>query len=245
MNKVKTGVRIGWVTDLHTRQAAAGTSAIEARRCREVLPALEQALAALRGQVDWLVCTGDMVDDATLEGAAQDLLTLRSLFDSVGLPYMALPGNHDPAPDRFYQVFDAPLWRQTVEGLTMLAFADGIREGDVAATRSQADLARMEQALVEPGQGPILCWQHYLVWPDRSGGYPHNYTNAAAVRDTLTAAARPVLCLSGHYHAGAMAANANNIDYVVARAFCQAPFPYYVLDVGDGGWRLWERGVGR
>ena len=103
------GIRIGYLTDVHLRKHVLGTSSIEKRHCREMAELLPRALNRIaRESPDVVVCTGDLLDVPAGPGVVQDLQFCKEVFDDCGFPYLVLPGNHDPLPHDFYQVFPKP-----------------------------------------------------------------------------------------------------------------------------------------
>ena len=243
------GARLGLITDLHFREAVAGDSKNpkrEGRRIRELLPrCLEQFRQA---GVELVLCAGDCVDDEAQPGAMEDLAALREIFEQGGLPYVVVPGNHDPAPDDFYTVFPRPERWYRVGGCDIAVFGDdepapGVSGGKEQARRSEAVLREVESVLRAPG-ALTLTLQHYVVFPDHEGpGYNHTYANAPEVRAQLERSARRVVSLSGHYHRGHALHEHNGVRYFTGRSLCERPYPYYVID-GDpeaGDVRIEER----
>jgi 3',5'-cyclic AMP phosphodiesterase CpdA len=241
-------VRIGLVTDLHYRGAVPGTSRIARRHSREALFLLEAALERFHlARVDALVCLGDVVDDPTHPAAIDDLVAVRQAMDSLDAPTWVLPGNHDPKPGAFYEVFQTPQRAARLGDCEIIAFPeDRPLEGEEVAARSAALLDEEARLL---GNVPdcvawTLCLQHYLIWPERNEGYPHNYYNASAIREVMEASPRRILSLSGHYHPGAYVASHNGVTYMVGAALCEAPFPCYVLDLTREGLSVLECDMG-
>lgn len=230
-------MRIGYSTDLHYRGAVPGTSPIAKRECRRVLGLLETCLADLsRRGVDLLICTGDLVDDPEHPAAPEDLAALRKVIEATGLPSILLPGNHDPAPEAFYRVFDRPTAVIQADGGQIVSFCDDVvEEGSLASTRADSALAQMRSSLGQPSPGWTLALQHYLIYPDRNEGYPHNYANAAAIRAIMEASPRALVSVSGHFHPGCEATRHNGVTYLCGGAFCEAPHPYYVIEIETAG----------
>ena len=231
-------MRLGYITDLHYRGAVPGTSAIAKRRCRQALGLLERALDRFcQVGVDGLVCTGDLVDDPDHPAALEDLESLGRAMASLGVPLWILPGNHDPAPDAFFQVLPMPQPRDRLRGWEVLSFhRDAPTHGQVQAVRSPQSLAQMAAWLAAPVDGleGTLCLQHYFLWPERNQGYPHNYGNDAAIREIMEAAPRRIVSVSGHYHPGVWATRHHGVTYLAGSALCEAPHRHYVLDLGEG-----------
>jgi hypothetical protein len=102
------------LTDIHYREAVPGTSPIAKRECRRMGEVLDRCLEYLTAaRVELVICAGDCVDDPSHPAVPEDLASLRDRFTATGLPFIMLPGNHDPAPEVFYQTVPRPprVWR--------------------------------------------------------------------------------------------------------------------------------------
>ena len=241
-------MRIGLITDLHFRDAVPGTSAIARRECRRVGEVLVAALAALRAAgADLVLCAGDCVDTETDPRVPEDLDALRRLLDASGLPYVAVPGNHDPPPEAFYHHLPRPPRRARYGDVELLTFGDDpFDRQSQLATRPEADLAWMRQTLTAPAPGVALTvvLQHCTLYPEHTGpGYRHTYANDAAIRAALREASRPVLAVSGHNHRGSPLTAVDGVRYLTARALCEHPYPYALLHTAGGRVRVEERAV--
>ena len=229
-------MRIGYLTDLHYRNMVPGTSTIAKRRCREVGRLLERALDIMASDgIDLLLCTGDLLDDPQHPAAMDDLGELRDLLASLGVDTMILPGNHDPHPEAFFQVFERPDCLMSRRHIDVLTFAgDHVLAGERASVRSDLALREMQEILsAESDAGWTVVAQHYLVYPERNEGYPHNYANGGSIRSIMEQSERGILSISGHYHPGASVSRHNGVSYFVGSAFCEAPHRCYVVDLEE------------
>jgi 3',5'-cyclic AMP phosphodiesterase CpdA len=246
-------MRIGFLTDLHYRNAVAGTSRISRRECRRMGEVLERALEALvAAGAGLLICAGDCVDDESAPGVPEDLADLRARFLATGLPLVIVPGNHDPPADGFYAILPRPPRRQRIGGCEVLAFGDDPFDSQTQlATRPEETLRWMREALDRPaGEGLTLLVQHYALFPEHSGpGYRHTYANDAAIRAVLEGASgrgpdpERLLALSGHNHRGSPLTTHRGVTYLTGRALCEHPFPYYLLHTEGAQVRVEERAV--
>ena len=136
--------------------------------------------------------TPHAADASALLGALRDLL------ERLDCPWLALPGNHDPSPAVFYDVFDRVEYLD-VNNVRMASFVDADEPG-YNASRSAEDLTRM--ATVADGhRGPLVALQHVPV--DEPGGEAkYGYTNCAEVTTAMRAHGY-TLAVSGHHHPGA------------------------------------------
>lgn len=242
------GARLGLITDLHFREAVAGDSKNPKREGRRIGELLPRCLEELRNAgVELLLCAGDCVDDETLPGVMEDLAALRAMLERSGVPFVVVPGNHDPRAEDFYRVFRRPERWYRVGGCDVVVFGDDEPvPGKEQARRPEGVLGEVEQRLREPG--PLtFALQHYVVFPDHEGpGYNHTYENAAEVRGQLERSPRKIVSLSGHYHRGHALHEHNGVRYLTARSLCERPYPFCVID-GDaesGEVRIEERTLG-
>ena len=232
------GMTVGYLTDIHLRKEVPGTSIMEARHCREMAELLPRALARMcRESPDMIVCTGDVVDVATGPGAAQDLRLCKKFFDDCGIPYIVLPGNHDPLPDDFYRIFPAPQKRLLLNNCELISFhEDACFNGEESSKRSERSLHAMEDLLIGANLRPeaTLLFQHYVIYPDHNEGFPHNYQNDDDIRIILERSDRRLVSISGHYHPGIPMTKKNGVSYFAGRAFCEPPYTCYIIRTSGG-----------
>ncbi|MCK5157240.1 MAG: metallophosphoesterase [Spirochaetales bacterium] len=233
------GIRIGYLTDIHLRKEVSGTSIIETRHCRKMAGLLPSALARMcRESPDMIVCTGDVLDVSTGPGVDQDLRLCKKFFDDCGTPYVVLPGNHDPLPDDFYRVFPVPEKRLLLNNCELIFFhEDACFNGEQSSKRSERSLHTMADILMRAKccEEATLLFQHYVIYPDRNEGYPHNYQNDDEIRSILEQSDRQLLSISGHYHSGIPMMQKNNVSYFAGRAFCEKPYSCYIINASEHG----------
>lgn len=236
-------MKLGFLTDIHFRDAVPGTSSIAARECRrmdEILPRCLDALVA--AQVDLVVCAGDCVDEPAAPGVEADLATLGRHFAASGLPAILVPGNHDPAPERFYEVLPRPPRRCRYGDCEVITFFDDVWEAWCErARRSMASLELMRTLLgpPEPEVALSVTIQHYVVFPEHTGtGYRHTYENDGEIREILEHSPRRLVVLSGHRHAGHPLTVHRGVTYFTGRALCEHPYPYYILHTEGAALRV-------
>jgi len=242
------GTRIGLISDLHYRNVVPGTPANLKRDSRMAGELLRRCLEEMaRLEVDVLVCAGDCVDDPAQPGALEDVAELGEMLASSGRRTIVVPGNHDPVPEVFYRALPRalrPPRQQRIGECDFLTFGDDVNVPEKQrAHRTEGALREMEAVLGRPGPLTFTV-QHYVVFPDHVGtGYNHTYENAAGIRAVMERSPRKVVSLSGHFHRGYALAEHNGVQYFTARALCEAPYPYYVLEVDGEEVRVEERSL--
>jgi predicted phosphodiesterase len=227
-------MKIGFLTDVHFREVVPGTSRIMKRECRRMGEVLDRCLESLvKERVDVLVCAGDCVDEPDEPGVLEDLTTMQARFAATGIPAIVIPGNHDPAPEVFYQVVARPPRVLRAGGGEVVTFFDDVWQPEIQrARRDEHRLSTMRDLLASQAPEMVtFVLQHYVVYPEHIGpGYNHTLSNDAEIRTLLEASPRRPVVLSGHYHAGHSLTEHNGVTYFTGRALCERPFPYYVLE---------------
>ncbi len=179
-------------------------------------------------QPDATVVLGDVVDHPHAADAPALLLEARQVLDRLDAPWLALPGNHDPAEAAFYDVFEH-VDHLDVNGVRLVSFVDPEEPG-YNASRSDEQLRRM--AAVAAGHaGPLVALQHVPV-DEPEGEACYGYTNCAAVSAAMRANGY-TLAVSGHYHAGVGLRHTNGIATLVVPALCEAPLSFAIVTIDD------------
>lgn len=243
------GIRIGYLTDIHLRKEVSGTSPIKIRHCREMAELLPDALTRIcRKSPNMIACTGDVVDVPTGPGVIQDLRFCKELFDDCAIPYLVLPGNHDPLPDDFYRVFPRPQKTVMLNMCHLISFhEDACFNSEQSSRRSDQSLRAMDDLLIWANCRPevTLLFQHYVVYPNHNNGYPHNYQNDGEIRSILERSDQTILSISGHYLPGIALTQKNGVSYFAGRAFCEVPYTCYIINASKNGIFIEELEIGK
>lgn len=237
-----TTLTIAHISDLHLRSALPGTSSVSRRLSRRVPGLLAEAVRRIGDAApDLVVVTGDLVDhplydlrERRLAAAGErDLALVRDLFAPLRCPVVPLFGNHDQ-PALFRRVFGPQPVDFDVKGWRILVFNDEEVDCHVPQRMGQ-ERERFLAALRDGDPRPQVHLQHYLIAPDRSDGYPHNYGEAESLEQALVGDGRVRLALSGHYHRGEALLRRGGAHFAVAPAFAEPPHPYRVFELSDAG----------
>lgn len=122
--------------------------------------------------IDLVLCTGDLVHDATTEGYR----TLARLLDTLGVPVYCLPGNHD-----LPEMMQSNLTAERVScpsrvdiGNWQIVLLDSVVEGAVGGHLDDEQLALLSTALTDPTHHALVALHHQPVpvgsqWIDRIG----------------------------------------------------------------------------
>jgi DNA repair exonuclease SbcCD nuclease subunit len=233
-------MRIAHISDLHLRHHLPGTASLASRLSRSMPERFAQALEQIRAlSPDLLVVSGDLLDypmDAlddpvTQQQGRQDLELIAERLGTLSFPVALVHGNHDH-PALIDQIFGHIPNDQVVNGYRVLTFRDD--EGaDHVPVRVGQEQARFLAALEDTTSLPQIHVQHYVVWPERNGDYPHTYGTGVLMRECITGAGIVRLVLSGHYHTGVPLFFDKGVWFATARGFTEAPHPFTIYDIED------------
>jgi hypothetical protein len=212
-------MRLAQITDPHLpfyRQEAAGAGYAVTRnasgrgsRSAEGYLLFARTLSRVMALgVDACVITGDLLNIQWEEPGLRitRLTVLRSyreinrILDSSGIPWLALPGNHDH--ERFFwKVFKRSKNSLGINGYNVACFFDAEGKAHIPHRRGR-ELRRFKR-LCADRNGPLqIHVQHYLLTDPTADNYPYSYACRAELRRRITDSGRVVLCVSGHYHKG-------------------------------------------
>ena len=235
-------MKIAHISDFHLRHHLPGTSTISRRLSRHMPDLISQAVDRIRRESpDLVVVTGDLVDhpfygmhDAKLIALGEkDLRLVRGCFATLTSPVAWLYGNHDH-PESFHRVYGDLPDDFHVAGHRVLLFFDDEVEGNFPQ-RMGTQRERFLSALSDDDPRPQIHLQHYLVSPERTGGYPHAYREAGSLKAALLADSRVRLVLSGHYHKGDSLFREGHVHFANAPAFGEPPHPFRIYTIDQGG----------
>ena len=192
--------RILHISDLHLRHT---TAPEPLERLRELIPTLDPEI---------LVVTGDL----THRGRPAELAGARELLESLSLPLLAVPGNHDIPyvfPTRFTRTREA--WEHVFGTAQPVYISDRLaivgmnsvrpwRQQGGALDSSQLDRLAPKLEAVQPGALRTVALHHHLAAPPWRAAHKRPVRKRDLVLQRF-ASAGVELVLSGHVHQGAVA----------------------------------------
>lgn len=247
-------LRILHLTDLHMRSALPGSAAQPERKSRDIARHLETLAKRLQHwRPDMVVITGDLLDvpdnvvdeslddkdpegfQSAVELAALDYQWMRGWLENTGVPWAVIPGNHDHR-GTFVGVFGTASPDQVRCGWRFIGF-DDILDSRRAPVRPPEECARFAAALASTATTePQIHLQHYLLRPRIHRRTPYSYAPASGLAARVSRSAPVKAALSGHFHPGAFTRDESGTAFSTAPAFCEAPFPFRLLELStDGG----------
>lgn len=235
-------MKIAHISDFHLRHHLPGTSTIPRRLSRHMLELITQAVGRIRGESpDLVVVTGDLADhpfygmhdEELIALGEKDLRLIRECFAPLTCPVAWLYGNHDH-PESFHRVYgDLPADFHVAGHRVLLFFDDEVENNFPQRMGKQRE--RFLAAMNDDDPSPQVHLQHYLVAPEREGGYPHAYREAGSLKAALLADSRVRLVLSGHYHKGDSLFREGHVHFANAPAFGEPPHPFRIYDLSGTG----------
>lgn len=197
--------RLLQLTDLHVvAQGALMSGVLDTRALlRRAVDTLIARLPAI-GPVDAILLTGDVSDDGSAESYAYARVELARL----GLPLLAVPGNHDRreafragfADLAFMPGSDRLDWVSRIGDATVIGL-DSLVEGEGGGRLSAASLDRVSEVLGQAGVEPVVIAVHHP--PLRTGIQfmdAITLANADALAGRIAGFAGRLWILSGHVH---------------------------------------------
>lgn len=217
------------ITDIHIGPQGG----IAYRRNDLGLGLLRRAIDLLNTRIkpDALLLLGDTIDRPHSAETVSELAAVREALSAARFPWVAIPGNHDPRPEVFFELMPRPADRVELAGVRVLPFTDP-EAPRYNAVRSEANLARSRLARDDGFTGPVIAIQHVPLWPFDEDRVWYRYVN----RDDAVRAVEEGgidVCMSGHCHAANGPLVHGNCAYLTVPSLCEAPFPFLILKL-DG-----------
>ena len=176
---------------------------------------------------DLAVLLGDMVENGSDPNANLDLISLHGELTRSGIPFLALPGNHDPEQGAFNAFFDSEPGFHEIGGYGFISYNDLYNDAHECTRSSEAIEATRAIAQAHPGL-PLIALQHCPIYPPIDSHYPYRPTNVAEIIDSFHKAG-VVLSLSGHFHKGQRARAHEGVLYHTVSALCEHPFRFSLI----------------
>ena len=223
-------MKIAVLADIHYGAAGGATSPSRRGDIADIL-----FLRAVRRinrfiKPDLVLILGDVQDDGRSPQWKENLARLRATADLVKSPWLAIPGNHDAPPGKFYSVFPRPPANFDLNGVRFASFLDREEPG-FNASRSGRDLERMRAARSR-WRGPVVTLQHVPLFPPGNSACPYNYVNAREIIAEMRRSGIG-LAISGHYHEGFDLIRKWGCSFLAAPALCRPPFSFLEIEL-DG-----------
>lgn len=194
---------------------------------------LRRAVHVLNTRVkpDALLLLGDTIDRPSSSETESEFAAVRDALGAATFPWLAIPGNHDPKPERFFELMPRLAERVDLAGVRVLPFVDP-EAPRYNAVRSDENLARSRRARDDGFTGPVVAIQHVPLWPFEDDRVWYKYLNRDDAVGAINEGGIDV-CISGHCHAANGPLVHGRCAYLTAPSLCESPFPFLLLTL-DG-----------
>ena len=221
-------VRIAFITDLHYSRTK--NIACPERRGEFAKIFLCQALQYLRlcGDIDLLCLGGDLLQDPQDVSLLQELA---QVLQQCEIPLLAVPGNHDPAPQEFCAVLKTADYLDC-KGVRVISFPSDPMLPGWNASRRPEEFARA-RVLSYAHAGPVVFVQHVPLFPPGQADNIYSYDNADEIVELMRECGC-ILSLSGHQHNGVPTLEYEGMTFTCTAALCEAPFSFQIYTLEDG-----------
>ena len=159
---------------------------------------------------DFLIHTGDLIHEG---GSAQTYRTVRDLLDATGIPYAAIPGNHDQT-ELMRTAFADKDWLPKTGRLhfvidhlpVRIVCLDTMIPGHVEGTLEETGLAWLAARLAESPERPVLIAMHHPAFRigNRTIGAV-NFGSEGAFHQLIGRHPNVRLIVAGHVHCNLLA----------------------------------------
>lgn len=228
MNSNNISLHCAVITDLH--YARTPNVQIPSRRGELALQLLREAFDFYETRnPDLVLIAGDCLNDPRDPEAAALLGELDHLFRSIRFPVILVPGNHDPAPERFYRYLKRTPEPIDLKGFRIVPFPNDPETAGYNAIRTPAGLKKMQDA-AKGFNGQLIALQHVPLYPPVLDKARYRYENAQEIIRCMENC-HYVLSVSGHQHEGVPAEEYHGIHFLTAPALAEAPFQTMEIEI--------------
>lgn len=218
------------MSDLHYTGLARQSAQSHVTRgelARTLLEKVFRRLELMGVKPDLTVLLGDVVENSEDQGADLDLVGIHCELAKSNIPFIAIPGNHDGAAEKFNAVMGSEPGLHKVGGYGFLVFNDSYNERH-ETTRESEWMAMTREVARENPDLPLVAVQHSPVYPPVDSGYPYRPLNAADIMESYKSNG-VFLSVSGHLHKGERIRARDNTLYYTVPALCRRPFSFALI----------------
>ncbi|MBQ7650241.1 MAG: metallophosphoesterase [Victivallales bacterium] len=220
-------MKIAVITDLH--YSLSMNVLCPDRAGEKACELLEAALTRL-GKIgaDILLVGGDLVNDPK---DTELLDRLAVILAKAPCPFIAIPGNHDPVPEEFYQHIPMSHNYLDINGIRIIPFPEDVQTEGYNARRSPESLER--QRRLSSCDLPCVSFQHVPLFPTGTVNSPYHYDNADEIYTNC--GPKMVLAISGHDHCGRRPSFHPPFPSIIVPALCQKNYPFAIIELDAKG----------
>jgi len=236
----KTRLEILLISDLHYDVRGKGFDPVQDEVTHLGPELITRCVNRLRRSIepDLIVLPGDLLENGDSEGAEENLREIRARLDCLGIPCIAIPGNHDADAQRFLRVFETPPGGRIINGYNIFTFFDSY-DSDNRCFRNPEDMRRFEEAAGRHPDKPILVFQHAPIYPPIDSDYPYVIQGAEEITQSYSKL-KVLLSVSGHYHPGQPLTYKDGVGYVTAKGILAVPYQFMHISLRAGTFEVRE-----
>ncbi len=225
-------MRIAILSDIHYSSYEQKTCNVRETGIADIL--LRRAVFRLNRLIkpDLTIVAGDLVNRGEQSYGQHDMQIIAEQLKLLQSPLIVIPGNHDVAPEKFYDFFPRPDRIAEFNNIRVVVNYNDEERPGYNSWRAPQEVDLISKARQNFG-GHIITLQHTPCFPVGTNDCPYNCINAAEV-NAVESSNGVLLSISGHHHEGFSACRAaNNVTYFAAPALCEEPFTMTFVDIDD------------
>ena len=216
------------ITDLH--YARRPNPLIPERRGELALPLLHKAFDFYRERnPDIFLIGGDCLNDPNDPEAELLLAELDDVFRTASAPVLAIPGNHDPVPEKFYRYLKRASEPVDLKKFRIVPFFEDPETPGYNSIRTLPGLRKTVEA-AKNFDGHLIALQHVPLYPPSVDEARYHYENADEIVRCMEES-RYILSISGHQHEVGPLKVYHGITYLAAPSFVEEPFQSMEIEI--------------
>lgn len=184
-------------------------------------------------QPDATVLLGDLVDNGNDPMAELDLHSIHGELVRSGIPYVAIPGNHDGDPSHFNEIFGTPPGLYPVKGYGLVAMNDVYQTESHAVKRPIEPMTELKKIRTANPDMPLIVLQHPPIYPPIDSHFPYRPVNVVPIIEAYKKLG-VLVSLSGHFHKGQKARYHDEIFYHTVPSLSEAPYIFSIVKIKNG-----------
>lgn len=225
-------MKIAIISDLHCSDKII-TPAIPPRHGHIGIRILEKTVDQINREenADILLVGGDLTNTPS---EVHHLDDCARVLKGANCPVVIIPGNHDPAPEIFYQHIPVPQDYYDIRGIRIIPFPYDLQTSGCNALRQESQMQRMRQ--FADGSMPTVIFQHVPIFRFVQDhiACPYNYDNAEEII-SFAEKNQVVLAVCGHYHPSFGPYYMSGLPVFAVPSLCETPFFYAVCELDEKG----------
>jgi calcineurin-like phosphoesterase family protein len=175
---------------------------------------------------DIFLAAGDMIDRPEEPQLLEDLA---GLFNDLKMPFLVIPGNHDPAPEIFYRTMPQVPEYLDVKGFRFIPFPYDKETPGWNACREKSEIDKLNRLNKDL---PVIMFQHVPVFKPGRVGCFYNYDN---VQEIFENCENVVLSISGHWHFGYCPSFSAPFASIAVPSLCEERYAVSTIELAENG----------